>query len=102
MFGTRTTHWDLDAPYVDGEFPLSIAFYDVQPALAASLPAIFVEHLFSPDAHLLTPSYRGQGISQTLIVTRVALFRFAKSPGFTATVNALTSDFVLDGSEVPV
>jgi hypothetical protein len=93
--------WGYAEPY-NLKIPLSIALYDVQPALSAALLVIFVEHLFSPDAHLLTPSHRGQGISQTLIVTRVALFRFAKSPAFTATVNALTSDFVLDGSEPPV
>jgi hypothetical protein len=91
--------WGYAEPF---KVPLSIAFYDVQPALAASLPAIFVEHLLSPGAHLLTSSDHGQGISQTLIVTRVALTRFVKSPGFTATVNALTTDFASDGSQPAV
>jgi hypothetical protein len=37
-----------------------------------------------------------QGISQTLLVTRISLSRFSKSFDYAATLNALTSDFGTD------
>jgi hypothetical protein len=48
--------------------------------------ALLTTHIHSPHLRLR------QGISQTLIITRVALSRFSKSPSFATTLHALTTD----------
>jgi hypothetical protein len=62
MLGTRKVVI-YDGYKYHEEFGLSIVKFDVQPALAAALPTIFVERLFFLllCVHLLTSSHRGLG-----------------------------------------
>jgi hypothetical protein len=89
MLGTRkVVTYDGDKYYEESW--LSIVRWDVQPALAAVLPTIFVERLsFAVRAPAdFVSSWLGHLPNA--------------SPDFTATVNALTSDFVSDGSQLAV
>jgi hypothetical protein len=66
----------------------------MQPALYTAMPTFFVEYhacYFASGCALTDRTCRLQGISQTLIIARVGLSRFARSDDFTETMIAITS-----------